>query len=150
MAKRSITPLYAQQAWNERIMNSYERDKIQYLTSSERERYFKDKIRQLRKCDPYGILNHPDWFFRVLVMDRVVAEMQRLVYWFKNCSFDDFDIIYKIVRKLRLLQLDMDAIRSSDGFDVNRTNLFYVSAEDAEKFTSIDGLLNEATLYQMF
>ena len=53
-------------------MNTYEREKIQYLTSKERERYFNDKIRELRKYDEHGILTHRDWFFRVVVLDYIV------------------------------------------------------------------------------
>ena len=57
------------QFWSEKIMNPYEREKLQYLTSTEKVRYFQDKIRQLSKFDTYGILNHKDWFFRVVVLD---------------------------------------------------------------------------------
>lgn len=138
------------QFWNERIMNSYERDKVQYLTSEEKKRYFQEKVRDLRKYDRHGILNHPDWFFRVVVLDFIVNEIQRLTYWFKNCAYDDFDTIYKIMRKLRLLLLDVDAVRSSQKFEINRTNLFFVSDEDAKEFTKIDSLLNGNTLYQLF
>jgi len=119
--------------WNEKIMNAYERDKIQYLTSKERERYFKDKIRDLQKYDEHGVLNHPDWFFRVVVLDYIVAEMQRLIMWFKNCSWDDFETVYRIVRKLGLLQLDVDCVYDPvNPFDINRTNLFHISKEDAQ------------------
>ena len=138
------------QVWNEKIMNAYEKDKLQYLTSVERERYFNQKIRDLRKCDTFGILNHSDWFFRVVVMDYVVQEIQRLIYWFKNCSYDDFDTIYRIVRKLNLLLLDVEATKSASTFDINRTNLFYISSEDAEKFTKIDEMLDGSTLYELF
>ena len=93
--------------WNEKIMNVYEKDKLQYLTSEEKTRYFAEKVRELAKIDPHGILNHPDWFFRVVVLDFIVSEMRRLIYWFKNCAWDDYDTVYKIVRKLRLLQLDV-------------------------------------------
>ena len=96
------------QVWNEKIMNSYEKDKIQYMTSKERENYFKEKLREIGKFDKYGVLSHDDWFFRVAVMDFVTSEMKRLVSWFKDCSFDDFETIYKIVRKLNLLQTDVD------------------------------------------
>ena len=131
-------------------MNGYERDKLQYLTSEEKERYFADKIRQLEKCDPHGILTHKDWFFRVVVLDFVVHEIQRLIYWFKNCSFDDFDTIYRIVRKLKLLHLDVEEVWNSDKFDVNRTNLFYLSNDDIRNFTKIDDLLVGNTLFDLF
>ena len=136
--------------WNERIMNPYEQDKIQYMTSVERERYFKEKVRELRKFDEHGILNHPDWFFRIVVLDRIVAEMQRLVLWFKNCSWDDFETVYRITRKLNLLLLDVDSVRSQDGFDINRTNLFHISDDQAKEFTKLDGMLVGNTLYQLF
>lgn len=148
--KSSLTPSIFRQVWNEKIMNSYEREKLQYLTSTEKERYFKEKARELKKHDAYGVLNHSDWFFRVVVLDYVTSEMQRLVHWFKNCSYDDFDLIYRIVRKLNLLLLDVDSARSKDAFDINRTNLFFISKEDARKFTKIDKMLNEATLYELF
>lgn len=139
-----------QQVWNEKIMNAYEKDKLQYLTSEEKERYFKEKVRDLKKFDKHGVLNHPDWFFRVVVTDFVVKEMHRLVYWFKNCSWDDFETIYKIVRKLRLLQLDVDAAWGNDDFNINYTNLFYISDDDAREFTKIDGILTGNTLYELF
>lgn len=136
--------------WNEKIMNAYEKDKLQYLTSEEKVRYFNDKIRELKKYDTYGILNHPDWFFRVAVLDYIVAEMRRLVYWFKNCSYDDFETVYKIIRKLNLLQLDVDCIRSNDEFNVNRTNLFYMSEQNAKDYKKIDEMLVGNTLYELF
>ena len=46
--------------------------------------------------------------------------------------------------------LDVDSARSKDAFDINRTNLFFISKEDARKFTKIDKMLNEATLYELF
>lgn len=58
--------------WGEKIMNSYEREKIQYLTSDEKERYFQDKIRGMKKMDTHGVLNHSEWFFRVAVLDYIV------------------------------------------------------------------------------
>ena len=84
-------------------MNSYEREKLQYMTSKEKDRYLQDKISDLEKYDVHGVLAHEDWFFRVVVLDYVVREMNRLVQWFKNCSYDDFETIYRIVRKLNLL-----------------------------------------------
>lgn len=138
------------QVWNEKIMNSYERDKLQYLTSEEKTRYFNEKIRELKKYDTYGILNHPDWFFRVTVIDFITSEMQRLVYWFKNCAYDDFDTIYRIVRKLGLLQLDIDSARSSGEFNINKTNLFFISKEDAKNYKKIDDMLEGNTLYELF
>ena len=148
--KNGMTFKIFEQAWNEKIMNSYEKDKLQYLTSAEKERYFEDKVRELRKYDNYGVLNHPDWFFRVVVLDFITREMRKLIFWFKNCSFDDFDTIYKIMRKLNLLHLDVDAIRSDDQFDINRTNLFYLSEDDMKEFTKVDGMLTGNTLYQLF
>lgn len=138
------------QVWNEKIMNAYEKEKLQYMTSVEKTRYFNEKIRELKKYDTYGILNHPDWFFRVAVLDFIVSEMHGLVYWFKNCAFDDFDTIYKIMRKLRLLHLDVDSVRANGKFDINRTNLFYLSDDDLAEFTKVDGMLNGNTLYQLF
>lgn len=125
--KNDITIAIFKQVWNEKIMNSYERDKIQYMTSKEKERYFNDKIRSLKKYDRDGILNHEDWFFRVATLDYIISEMKRLVLWFKSCAFDDFETIYKIVRKLNMLHLDVEQIKSSDAFDINQTNLFYIS-----------------------
>lgn len=148
--KNGIGVQIFKQVWNEKIMNSYERDKLQYLTSDEKARYFSEKVRDLKKRDPYGILNHPDWYFRIVVLDYIVSEMQRLVYWFKNCAWDDFDTIYRITRKLKLLHLDVDCVRSSGDFDINRTNLFYISAQDAQDFTKIDDLLSGNTLYELF
>ena len=149
--KRSpLTGAEFRKVWNEKIMNSYERDKLQYLTSEEKTRYFAEKVRELKKHDPHGILNHPDWFFRVAVLDLVVGEMRRLVDWMKYCSYDSFDTVYRIVRKLELLQLDAEAVRTPGEFQVNKTNLFFVSDADAKAFTKIDGLLDGATLYELF
>lgn len=148
--KTQITPRMFKQVWNEKIMNTYEKDKLQYLTSAEKTRYFQEKIRELEKYDQYGILNHRDWFFRVTVLDYILNEMQRLIYWFKNCSYNDFDTVYRIVRKLRMLQLDVDCVRSKDAFDINRTNLFYLSDDDMKDFTKIDGMLSGNSLYDMF
>ena len=138
------------QYWNERIVNPYEREQLQYLTSEEKVRYFKDKVRELQKFDTYGILTHQDWFFRVVVLDFIVAEMRRLILWFKNCAWDEFDTIYRITRKLRMLQLDVDAIRSDAKFDINRTNLFQITDKDAKDYTKIDQMLEGNTLYQLF
>lgn len=69
---------------------------------------------------------------------------------FKNCSYDDFDTIYKIVRKLKLLQLDLQCVYSSDDFNINRTNLFQVSDEEMKKFNKIDRILEGSTLYELF
>lgn len=139
-----------QQVWNEKIMNSYEKDKLQYLTSQEKERYFKDKLRELEKFDVHGVLRRPDWFFRVVVLDYIVGEMKRLVLWFKDCSWDDFETVYKITRKLRMLQLDVDAALSDKAFDINHTNLFQVTDEDAKDYTKIDKMLVGNTLYELF
>ena len=139
-----------QQVWNEKIMNSYEKDKLQYLTSVEKERYFKDKLRELEKFDVHGILRRHDWFFRVVVVDCIVREMKRLVLWFKDCSWDDFETVYKITRKLRMLQLDVDAAVSDKPFDINHTNLFQVSDQDVKDYTKIDELLKGNTLYELF
>ena len=139
-----------QQVWNEKIMNSYEKDKLQYLTSVEKERYFKDKLRELEKFDVHGILRRQDWFFRVVVVDCIVREMKRLVLWFKDCSWDDFETVYKITRKLRMLQLDVDAVVSDKPFDINHTNLFQVSDQDVKDYTKIDELLKGNTLYELF
>lgn len=138
------------QYWNERIVNPYEREQLQYLTSEEKVRYFKDKVRELQKFDTYGILTHQDWFFRVVVLDFIVAEMRRLILWFKNCAWNEFDTIYRITRKLRMLQLDVDAIRSDAKFDINRTNLFQITDKDAKDYTKIDQMLEGNTLYQLF
>ena len=148
--KKDVAFNVFQQVWNEKIMNSYEKDKLQYLTSEEKTRYFKEKARELKKVDKYGVLNHPDWFFRVVVLDFIVAEMKDLIYWFKNCAYGDFDTIYRIVRKLNLLHLDVDAIRSEKKFNINRTNLFYISDEDAMDFTKIDQMLTGNTFYDLF
>ena len=109
MKRNALTAGAFRQVWNEKILNSYEREKLQYLTSVEKERYFQDKIRGLKKIDRHEVLDNRDLFLRVVVMDYVVAEMQRLIYWFKNCSWDDFEVVYRIVRKLNLLQMDLDA-----------------------------------------
>ena len=138
------------QVWNEKIMNPYEKDKLQYLTSEEKNRYFKEKIRELNKIDKHGVLNHPDWFFRVVVLDYIVQQMKKLVLWFKNCSWDDFETIYRIVRKLKMLHLDVDSICSDDKFDINKTNLFYISDEEMSQFTKIDDILTGNTLYEIF
>jgi len=122
-------------------MNSYEKDKLQYLTSQEKERYFKDKLRELEKFDEHGVLRKPDWFFRVVVLDYIVGEMKRLILWFKGCSWDDFETVYKITRKLRMLQLDVDSALSDKQFDINHTNLFQVSDEDIKDYTKIDKML---------
>ena len=60
-------------------MNSYEREKLQYMTSKEKDRYLQDKISDLEKYDVNGVLAHEDWFLRVVVLDYVVREMNRLV-----------------------------------------------------------------------
>ena len=139
-----------QQVWNEKIMNSYEKDKLQYLTSQEKERYFKEKLRELEKFDEHGVLRKPDWFFRVVVLDYIVGEMKRLILWFKDCSWDDFETVYKITRKLRMLQLDVDSAYSTDPFDINHTNLFQVSEDDIKDYTKIDKMLQGNTLYELF
>ena len=139
-----------QQVWNEKIMNSYEKDKLQYLTSKEKERYFKDKLRELEKFDVHGVLRKPDWFFRVVVLDYIVGEMKRLILWFKDCSWDDFETVYKITRKLRMLQLDVDAALSDKAFDINHTNLFQVTNEDVKDYNKIDKMLVGNTLYELF
>lgn len=131
-------------------MNSYEKDKLQYLTYDEKVRYFEEKVRDLKSQDQYGILNHSDWFFRVVVLDLVAHKMRRLIQLFKQCSWDDFETVYKVVRKLRLLLLDVDAVRTASKFDINKTNLFAVSDEYAKSFTKIDDLLNGNTLYELF
>ena len=69
---------------------------------------------------------------------------------FKNCSYDDFDTIYKIVRKLKLLQLDLQCVYSSDDFNINRTNLFQVSDDEMKKFNKLDKILEGSTLYELF
>ena len=148
--KNPLTTRIFKQVWNEKIMNSYERNKLQYLTSEEKERYFKEKVRELRKTDPYGILNHEDWFFRVVVLDYIVQEMRRLMMWFKECTYGDFETIYRIVRKLRILLLDVEQIRSESKFEVNHTNLFYISENDAKNFTKLDSILTGNTLYELF
>ena len=148
--KNEITKRIFQQVWNEKIMNSYEKDKLQYMTSTEKTRYFEQKVRDIKKFDTYGILNHPDWFFRVAVLDFIVAELQKLVLWFKNCYWDDFETVYRIVRKIRLLKLDLNCVTSPDPFDINKTNLFHVSDEDMRAFTKLDGILVGNTLYELF
>lgn len=148
--RRELNFRVFKQYWNERIVNPYEREQLQYLTSDEKARYFKDKVRELQKFDTYGILTHQDWFFRVVVLDFIVAEMRRLILWFKNCAWDEFDTIYRITRKLRMLQLDVDAIRKDAKFDINRTNLFQITEQDAKDYTKIDQMLEGNTLYQLF
>lgn len=148
--KNTLTPRIFKQVWNERIMNAYEKDKIQYMTSVEKKRYFNEKVRDLKKYDRHGVLTHEDWFFRVVALDFMVGEMQRLILWLKDCSYDDFDTIYKITRKLNMLLLDVDSARSKDRFDINQTNLFYISDEDMKEFTKLDGMLVGNTLYELF
>ena len=84
------------------------------------------------------------------MLDFIVSEMKRLVLWFKNCAWNEFDTIYRITRKLRMLQLDVDAIRSDAKFDINRTNLFQITDKDAKDYTKIDQMLEGNTLYQLF
>ena len=148
--RNTMTTRIFEQVWNEKIMNSYEKEKLQYLTSDEKTRYFNEKIRELKKYDNYGILNHQDWFLRVVVLDFITGQMQKLVYWFKTCAYNEFDTIYKIVRKLRMLHLDLDAVRSTGEFNVNETNLFQISDDYAKSFTKIDAILNGNTLYELF
>lgn len=81
---------------------------MQYLTSDEKKRYFDDKIREMSRWDSHGILKKRDWFFRVVVMDFIVGEMKVLVQWFKECTYQDFETVYRIVRKIRLLRLDFE------------------------------------------
>lgn len=131
-------------------MNSYEKDKLQYLTSQEKERYFKEKLRELEKFDVHGVLKRPDWFFRVVVLDYIVGEMKRLILWFKDCSWDDFETVYKITRKLRMLQLDVESALSYGPFDINHTNLFQVTDDDVKDYTKIDKMLVGNTLYELF
>ena len=150
LKRRLFTPQIFQQVWNEKIMNQYEIDKLQYLTSEEKTRYFEEKVRDLSKYDTYHILNHPDWFFRVVVVDFVTKEMQRLILWFKDCSYTDFDTIYRIVRKLNLLQMDIDAARNESEFVINRTNFFQISDEDVQDYTKLDGMLTGNTFYELF
>ena len=151
LKRRMFTPQIFRQVWNEKIMNKYEMDKIQYLTSEEKKRYFDEKIRELSKYDKHHILNHPDWFFRGVVVDFVQKEMQRLVLWFKDCSYTDFDTIYRIIRKLNLLQMDLDlALSQTQNFNINHTNLFCIKDEDIQDFTRIDGMLLGNTLYELF
>ena len=150
LKRRLFTPQIFKQVWNEKIMNQYEIDKLQYLTSEEKTRYFEEKVRDLSKCDTYHILNHPDWFFRVVVVDFVTKEMQRLILWFKDCSYTDFDTIYRIVRKLNLLQMDIEAARNESAFVINRTNFFQISDEDVQDYTKLDGMLTGNTFYELF
>ena len=37
-----------------------------------------------------------------------------------------------------------------DDFTINKTNLFYISDDDARGFSKIDGMLNGNTLYELF
>lgn len=148
--RNEITNDIFKQVWNEKIMNSYERDKVQYMTSKEKERYFKKKVRELKKFDEYGVLSHRDWFFRVTVIDYIVEQMEELINLFKNCAYDDYETVYKIVRKLNLLQLDLEDARSNDKFNINRTNLFHLSDKAISEYTKIDSLLNGSTLYELF
>lgn len=148
--RNTITNDIFKQVWNEKIMNSYERDKIQYMTSREKERYFKKKVRELRKIDTYGVLNHSDWFFRVTVIDYIVEQMEELIDLFRNCSYDDYETVYKVVRKLNLLELDLEDARSNDKFNINKTNLFHLSSKTISEYTKIDSLLNGSTLYDLF
>lgn len=150
LKRRLFTPQIFKQVWNEKIMNQYEIDKLQYLTSEEKTRYFEEKVRDLSKYDTYHILNHPDWFFRVVVVDFVTKEMQRLILWFKDCSYTDFDTIYRIVRKLNLLQMDIEAARNESAFVINRTNFFQISDEDVQDYTKLDGMLTGNTFYELF
>ena len=150
IARTEVNTRIFKQVWNEKIMNSYEKDKLQYLTSEEKKRYFKDKLRELEKFDVHGVLKRPDWFFRVVVLDCIVGEMKRLILWFKDCSWDDFETVYKITRKLRMLQLDVDAAISDKPFDINHTNLFQVSDKDVKDYTKIDKMLEGNTLYELF
>ena len=128
-------------------MNSYERDKLQYMTSSERDRYFKEKIREISKFDEHGILKRKDWFFRVVVMDFIVNEMKDLVSLFKQCNYADYDTVYRIIRKLRLLNLDFDQAIGSDDFKINKTNLFVLNDDEVQDFTKLDSILTGNTLY---
>lgn len=150
LRRKGLSPTVFKQAWNERIVNAYERDRLQYLTSDEKTRYFEDKVRALKKVDPRGLLDHEDWFFRVVVLDLVVQKMQKLVQLFKQCSWNDFETVYRVVRKLRLLLLDAESTYCSGAFDINRTNLFYISDEFAKSFTRIDDLLDGSTFYDLF
>lgn len=150
VAKLDVGFRIFQQVWNEKIMNQYEKDKLQYLTSQEKKRYFKDKLRELEKFDVHGVLRKPDWFFRVVVLDYIVGEMKRLILWFKDCSWDDFETVYKITRKLQMLQLDVDSALSDKQFDINHTNLFQVSDDDVKDYTKIDKMLQGNTLYELF
>ena len=148
--RNEITNDIFKQVWNEKIMNSYERDTVQYMTSKEKERYFKKKVRELKKFDEYGVLSHRDWFFRVTVIDYIVEQMEELINLFKNCAYDDYETVYKVVRKLNLLQLDLEDARSNDKFNINRTNLFHLSDKAISEYTKIDSLLNGSTLYELF
>lgn len=76
--------------------------------------------------------------------------MEELINLFKNCAYDDYETVYKIVRKLNLLQLDLEDARSNDKFNINRTNLFHLSDKAISEYTKIDSLLNGSTLYELF
>ena len=102
---------------------------MQYLTSDEKKRYFDDKIREMSRWDTHGILKKRDWFFRVVVMDFIVGEMKVLVQWFKECTYQDFETVYRIVRKIRLLRLDFEQAVGSEDFKINRTNLFRMTEQ---------------------
>lgn len=149
VAKRQLKASIFQQAWNEGILNPYERETIQYMTSKEKDRYYQDKVRELRKADPNGLLNHPDWFVRAVVLDFVVQEMEGLVDWFKNCRYDDFETIYRIVRKLNLLQMDAESTWTAETFSLNQTNLFQLPESELMEFTKLDSLLEKNTLWEL-
>lgn len=148
--RRDITTGMFQQVWSEKIMNSYEREQMQYLTSEEKKRYFADKIREMGKWDVHGILQHKDWFFRVVVMDFIAGEMKVLVQWFKECTYQDFETVYRIVRKLRLLRLDFDQAVGSSDFKINSTNLFRMTEREIMEFKRLDKILTGNTLYELF
>ena len=86
----------------------------------------------------------------MVVLDYIVAEMKRLILWFKDCSWDDFENVYKITRKLKMLQLDVEEAWSDRAFDINHTNLFQVSDENVRDYTKIDKMLSGNTLYELF
>lgn len=44
----------------------------------------------------------------------------------------------------------MESVYSDAEFDINRTNMFYISGEDVERFKKIDSLLCGNTLYELF
>lgn len=48
VAKRKLTPNIFNRIWGERIMNAYERDKVQFMTSKEKTRYMKEKVIELK------------------------------------------------------------------------------------------------------